>query len=171
MRQSRQVLLHALVFGVVGSLACVSRAEQTTQAPPLFAPVNLTLQQEPPSVYAPPELNPVEEAVNSGGVHFDFSLAYFTDYVYRGVERFEPPASEDRLNLQVEGKAVFDLGKFPHPYIDVFVNVADSDPISNFQEIRPTIGFEWPLRPLTVSFGHISYLYPSVISLKPTKCF
>ncbi|GIW75539.1 MAG: hypothetical protein KatS3mg104_0602 [Phycisphaerae bacterium] len=56
------------------------------------------------------------------------------------MELFEAPGSEDQLNLQFDGKISFDLGKLPHPFVQVFVNVAENDPVSNFQEIRPTVG-------------------------------
>jgi hypothetical protein len=93
-------------------------------------------------------------------VHFDLFVGYFTDYVYRGIELFEPPGAEDRANMQIDSKLAWDLGKFPHPFIAVFVNYADSDPISSFQEVRPTIGLEWTIRPLILSAGNTTYIYP-----------
>lgn len=117
-------------------------------------------QSPPESVYAPPELPRADQGVNEGAVHFGLGLSYFTDYVYRGVEVFEVPAHEDSLNLQIDTKLSFDLGKLPHPYVAVFANIADSDPISNFQEIRPTVGFDWTIKPLVISAGYTTYLYP-----------
>lgn len=117
-------------------------------------------QQSPPSVYAPPEIPTEESGTNLGAVHFDLSVAYATDYVYRGVEVFEVPSSEDTLNLQLSTKLQFDLGKLPHPYVEVFVNVAENDPVSDFQEIRPTVGFDWTIKPIVISGGHISCIYP-----------
>ncbi|MDB5327424.1 MAG: hypothetical protein JWM57_2993 [Phycisphaerales bacterium] len=117
-------------------------------------------QAAPESVYAPPELPRPDQGVNEGAVHFGLGLSYFTDYVYRGVEVFEVPAHEDSLNLQIDTKLSFDLGKLPHPYVAVFANIADSDPLSNFQEIRPTVGFDWTIKPLVISGGYTTYLYP-----------
>jgi hypothetical protein len=170
----RDALL-CLAFAGCALMGAMALAQDGTvapaAAPQLFTPVTLTLEQNPPSVYAPPQPRTEDEMYNAGGVHFDFSLAYFTDYVYRGIERFEPPGAEDRLNLQVEGRATFDTGRFPHPFVDIFVNVADGDPISSFQEIRPTIGFEWTIRPITLSFGHTSYLYPERDPLETNEVF
>lgn len=116
-------------------------------------------QQSPPSVYAPPEIPTEESGTNLGAVHFDLSVSYATDYVYRGVEVFEVPSSEDTLNLQLATKLQFDLGKLPHPYVEVFVNVAENDPVSDFQVIRPTVGFDWRIKPIVISAGHTSYIY------------
>ena len=117
-------------------------------------------QSVPDSVYAPPAPPTGESGVNEGAVHFDLGLSYFTDYVYRGVEVFEVPGREDSLNLQFDAKAAVDLGKLPHPYASVFVNVADSDPVSDFQEIRPSVGFDWLIKPLLFTGGYTAYLYP-----------
>jgi hypothetical protein len=126
-----------------------------------LAIASVSLAQAPnESVYAPPELPRADQGVNEGAVHFQLGLSYFTDYVYRGVEVFEPPSHEDSLNLQIDTKLTFDLGKLPHPYVAVFANIADSDEVSNFQEIRPTIGMDWTIKPLVFSAGYTSYLYP-----------
>src|SRR3954449_8190795 len=102
-----------------------------------FKPMSMMLQNEPDSVYAPPSPPREEEGFNQGGVHLDLTVNYLTDYVYRGIERLEVPGHEDKPNLQFDGKMSFDLGKLPHPFVGTFVNVADSDPVSRFQEIRP----------------------------------
>jgi len=129
-----------------------------------FRPVNLSLQPagpEPESVYAPPAPPREEEGINEGAVHFDLAVGYFTDYVFRGIERFdEELGHEDRANLQISAKLSFDLGKLPHPFIATFVNVADSDPVNRFEEIRPLVGFDWTIRPLIISAGHNTYLFP-----------
>jgi hypothetical protein len=117
-------------------------------------------QPAPESVYAPPELPRDDDGINQGGVHFDFTVSYVTDYMYRGVELFEVPEAEDTLNLQIDTKLSFDLGKLPHPFVGLFVNVAKDDPISDFQEIRPTVGFDWTIKPIIISGGHTNYLYP-----------
>jgi hypothetical protein len=117
-------------------------------------------QLAPPSVYAPPEIPTEADGTNLGAVHMEFSVSYFTDYIYRGVEVFETPGAEDQLNLQFDGRVSFDLGKLPHPYVNVFVNVADDDPVSDFQEIRPTVGFDWTVKPIVISAGYTAYIYP-----------
>lgn len=128
--------------------------------------------QEPfESVYAPPEL-PVEgQGVNEGAVHFELGISYFTDYVFRGVEPFEVGGSEDALNLQLTTKLSFDLGKLPHPYVSAFVNVAEDDEISNFQEVRPSVGFDWTIKPLVISAGFTSYIYPDRDQLETNEIF
>lgn len=125
-----------------------------------FAPLSLSTQAEPESIYAPPSPPSETEGVNQGAVHFDLSVGYFSDYVFRGIELFQEPEADDQANLQIDSKLSWDLGKFPHPFIAVFVNYADSDPISSFQEVRPTLGFEWTIRPLILSAGHTTYIYP-----------
>ncbi|HVT90387.1 MAG TPA: hypothetical protein VHD56_16155 [Tepidisphaeraceae bacterium] len=149
------------VCALLGVFA-VSQAQAQSNIDKPFQPINLSLQPaEPESVYAPPMLPRDDQGINQGAVHFDLSVGYFTDYVYRGIEIFEPPGAEDRPNLQVDSRLSFDLGKLPHPFVDVFVNYADADPISSFQEIRPVLGAEWNIRPLIVSAGHTSYIYPN----------
>ncbi|HMO26219.1 MAG TPA: hypothetical protein PKB10_08115, partial [Tepidisphaeraceae bacterium] len=131
----------------------------------------LTLQQAPETVYAPPQPPQPQSGVNEGAVHFVGEARYMTDYVFRGIERFEVPGAEDRLNLQVHSKFTMDLGKLPHPFLELFVNVAENDPISSFQEIRPTLGFDWPIRPFVFSAGHSTYLFPDRDSLETNEVF
>ncbi len=113
---------------------------------------------EPETVYAPPQPPRPEQGVNEGGVSIDLTVNYFTDYVFRGIERFD--VAEDRPNIQPGVKLSFDLGKLPHPFIGVFANIQDSDPISDFEEIRPYMGFEWSLRPFLIGAGYNSYIFP-----------
>jgi len=135
-------------------------------------PPKLSLMQDYESVYAPPEPERTSEGVNEGGVHFDLEVRYMTDYVYRGVERFDDVgAHEDSPNYQIDGLLSWDLGKLPHPFVGVFVNVYDSDPISNFQEIRPYLGFDWNLRPFLLTAGHNSYLFPDRDSMETTEIY
>lgn len=124
---------------------------------------------EPESIYAPPSPPQENAGVNEGAVHFNLAVGYFTDYVYRGLELLEPPGAEDRTNLQVNARLSFDLGKLPHPFVGVFVNVADSDPTSTFQEVRPYLGAEWTIRPLIISGGHNAYLYPDRDQLETSE--
>src|SRR5690606_17664513 len=42
----------------------------------------------------------------------------------------------------------------------LFSNVANQDPISDFQEIRPFFGFSLDLRPFTLWVGHNTFFYP-----------
>jgi hypothetical protein len=95
-----------------------------------------------------------------------------TDYVYRGVERFDNLGNhEDAPNFQVDGYLSIDLGKLPHPFVGLFVNVFDSDPISNFQEVRPRVGFDWDLRPIIFTLGHNSYIFPDRDQINTNEVF
>mgnify|MGYP001022749128 CR=1 FL=1 len=136
------------------------------------------LQQPRESVYAPPAPLKPDEGTNLGAVHTELSVRYVTDNIFRGIERFEfdpnfprnpsappPPtdfSKEDLANLQFDGAVKFNLGRFPSPFISLFVNAVEdaSDQESKFQEIRPTVGFDWNLRPLLLSVGHTSYIFP-----------
>src|SRR5262249_28447103 len=120
----------------------------------------LTLQQPPESVYAPPQPPREDEGFNQGAVHLNLIVRYMTDYVYRGIDHSEVGGHEDRPNLQFDGKISFDLGKLPHPFVGLFVNVFDSDPVSRFQEVRPVVGFDWEIKPVTFTAGHITYIFP-----------
>ena len=112
------------------------------------------------SVYAPPEPPRENEGANEGGVKLNFNAGLLTDYIFRGIDRSESGGPEDSPNLQIDSNLSFDLEKYPHPFIGVFVNIYDSDKFSRFQEIRPYFGFDWNLRPFLFSFGHNSYIYP-----------
>jgi hypothetical protein len=158
---------------VVGGLCLMTRAEEPSK---FASPLSLSLQpEEPESVYAPPAPPRTDAGINEGAVHIDVAVGYFTDYLFRGIEFAELPSfnrnpddpneilgsgSEDSPTLQINAKLQLDLGKLPHPYVGVFVNYADADPISTFEEIRPTLGFDWPIRPLIFSAGYTTYLYP-----------
>src|SRR4051812_29171226 len=172
--------------GIALAAAAKARAASPWDGPSRFAnPAPLSLmQQEPESVYAPPAPSSEETGYNEGAVHVDLTVRYLTDYVYRGVDQSEyiahltgEPASggdhgqlpmdpnaktghEDSPNLQVDSKLAFDLGKLPHPFVGVFVNVFDSDPISRFQEVRPIFGVDWTIRPFIIEAGHQTYIFP-----------
>jgi hypothetical protein len=137
---------------------CLSCLSSSAFAQDIVAPV--TLQQRPESIYAPAAPPGEDQGVNEGAVHLDLTVRYMTDYVYRGVDRSEVGGREDAPNLQFDGTLNFDLGKLPHPYIGLFVNVYDSDPISRFQEVRPVVGFDWFIKPLTFSGGNLTYIFP-----------
>lgn len=125
-------------------------------------------QPAPESVYAPPELPSETDGINEGAVHFNLGVNYATAYIYRGVRVFNIPGTStslnsfnaSNLNLQIDSKLSIDLGKLPHPYVSVFTNIANDDAVSNFEEIRPSVGFDWEIKPLIVSAGYTSYLYP-----------
>ncbi|MGH7179986.1 MAG: hypothetical protein ACREJC_21595, partial [Tepidisphaeraceae bacterium] len=131
-----------------------------TLAASAFSNAAFTLQQTPETIYAPPAPPKPDEGVNQGAVHLDLVVRYMTDFIYRGVDYSEVGGGEDSPNLQFQGKLSFDLGKLPHPYMGLFVNVYDSDPVSNFQAVWPVVGFDWPIKPITVSGGGIWYIYP-----------
>jgi hypothetical protein len=101
-----------------------------------------------------------EEGFNAGGVTFDLTVSYLTDYVFRGIDRSEEAGNEDAPNLQFDGFFEFDFGRAPHPIAGVFANVFEDDPISEFQEIRPYAGLKWDLRPLTVEATYRTYIFP-----------
>lgn len=145
--------LWMLIGVIVLSAAAVSRGDD--------AP--LTLAEMPvdnESVYAPTPTPPESEWGNNGGVNFDLRVSYVTDYIYRGIDFSEESGSEDSPNLQMDERLTFNLGRAPHPFAGLFVNVNDSDPVSRFQEIRPYIGLEWTFRQLTVAAGQTTYIYP-----------
>lgn len=129
-------------------------------------PIKLGLEPQAPSVYALPEPVKESEGVNMGGVHVDIKISYLTDYIYRGVDRTAFIAdvtrgqTTERANFQFDGKLSFDLGKLPSPFIGVFTNVLDNDPVSNFQEVRPMFGAEWRIRPLVIAAGNNTYEFP-----------
>lgn len=136
---------------------------------PLAARGQLVL---PDSVYPPPEATAVDDPrVRPSGFRFDIDVRYLTDYVWRGIERFDAARTEDRPNVQYDATIAFDLGKLPRPYVNLFVNTADDDPESNFQEVRPEVGFDWNIRPLTISGGYTSYIFPDRQGLDTSEVF
>lgn len=148
-----------LLAGAIFCSTCAPRSAAFAQA---SSPERFTLAQTSPpeSIYAPPQPQRENEGVNEGGVDFDLTVRYMTDYVFRGIDRSEIGGHEDSPNLQFDGKFSFDLGKLPHPFFGLFINVYDADPISQFQEFRPTVGFDWLLKPFQISAGHNTYIFP-----------
>lgn len=129
-------------------------------------------QHVPDSVYPPPEPDFSDEPqAEQTGIHFKLETSYLTDYVWRGIERFDAGRPEDEPNLQFDARIGFDLGKLPHPYVNLFVNVAENDPISNFQEVRPEVGFDWPVKPLLISAGYTSYIFPDRDDIETSEIF
>jgi hypothetical protein len=132
---------------------------------------------QPPTVYAPPEPEHVEDGVNKGGVNLDLDVRYLTDDVYRGISHnravYKNSAGDivgklHAANFQVDGKMSFNFGSLPHPFIGVFTNINDSDPLSRFQEIRPYFGLDYTIRPLVFSTGVNAYLYPERERINPS---
>ena len=137
------------------------RRTERIASPISFQPLRLDVQPEEfQSVYAPPEILGEEKGTNMGGVNIDLRAGYFSDYIWRGIDRSESGGAEDSGNFQFDGQLKWDAGKWPHPFVGLFSNVYDADPISRFQEIRPYFGFEWTDRPITLSIGHSNYIYP-----------
>jgi hypothetical protein len=101
-----------------------------------------------------------DQGINQGGVNLDLRISYLTDYIYRGVNHSQFPDRSPKPNLQFEGTVTFDTGKLPHPFLGVFVNLYNDDPVSRFQEIRPFFGLDWNLRPFDLKFGVTAYIYP-----------
>lgn len=128
-------------------------------------------QPAPDTVYAPPSPPREDAGYNAGAVHLSLVIDYATDYVFRGVEPFDPPGAEDSLNLQIDARLSFDLGKAPHPYVGVFTNIADSDPLSDFQVVQPTIGLEWNLKPFKWLGGFTAFIYPDRSELDTSEFF
>ena len=167
------------LFAAVAGLAGLTHAQEATQGGPAPAvaanPIKLTLQQEP-SVYALPAPQREDEGINQGGINLDITVAYFNDYVYRGVERaaFIAAATNSEAgnaNFQFDGTLEMNLGKLPHPFIGVFANVLDTDEISNFQEVRPVFGVEWAIRPVILVLGNNTYVFPDRSELNTSEAF
>jgi hypothetical protein len=119
-------------------------------------------QVEDPFASQQPDVAPEwgDQEINNGKVHFSFDFAYSNRYLYRGVDHDSVASHSNSLNLLFDGKLQFDLGKYPHPYVEVFTNIYDSDPVSRFQEVRPIIGANWDLKPFDIDLCEISYIYP-----------
>lgn len=112
------------------------------------------------AVYATPPPPSEQEGINSGGAKFNINFDYLNRYVYRGVSHDSVASNAKFLNLLFEGRLEFDTGQYPHPFVGLFTNIYDSDPISRFQEIRPYAGLDWNLRPFRVEAWDVEYIYP-----------
>jgi hypothetical protein len=127
-----------------------------------FVPQETLNAQEDPFSSGPSSPAPQwgDQHLNNGGTHFSLDFAYANKYVYRGVDHDTVASHGNSLNLLFDGRLEFDLGNYPHPFVEVFTNIFDADPISRFQEIRPIAGADWNLRPFDLEVEHISYIYP-----------
>jgi hypothetical protein len=121
----------------------------------------LNAQEDPFSSGTPtPAADWGDQHLNNGGTHFSLDFAYANKYIYRGVDHDVVASHGNSLNLLFDGRLEFDLGRYPHPFVELFTNIYDADPLSRFQEIRPIAGLDWNLRPFDLEFSHISYIYP-----------
>lgn len=117
------------------------------------------------------------EGTNLGGVHLDLNVSYLNHYVYRGVDHSIGAQSSilktkaSTLNLQADAKLEFDFGKLPHPFVGLFSDVYDADPVSRYQEIRPYYGLGWTIKPFILEGGGITYLYPDRENLNTAETY
>lgn len=112
------------------------------------------------TVYAPPPPLSEGQGINTGAAQFSINFDYLNRYVYRGVNHDSVASNAKSLNLLFEGRLEFDTGQYPHPFVGLFTNIYDSDPISRFQEIRPYAGLDWNLRPFRVEAWDVEYIFP-----------
>lgn len=119
-------------------------------------------QPAPDSVYPPvlPELPPDPADAPVGKIGFDLTAIAYTDYVFRGLERFEAGRTEDRPNVQFDARVALDLGRLPHPFVGAFANLSTGDPVEELQEVRPTVGFTWDLGFVDVLAANAFYAFP-----------
>ena len=116
--------------------------------------------QDPFASRQPPPTEWGDQQINNGGAHFSLDFAYANRYIYRGVDHDAVATHGSSLNLLFDGKLEFDLGQYPHPFVEVFTNIYDADPLSRFQEIRPSVGADWDVKPFDLELVDISYIYP-----------
>lgn len=173
------VLVAAAV--VVMASLCAAPARGAGVDAPVVRPAFLV--DDPETIYAPLEPPKPNSGVNEGGVRTTINVSYLTDYVFRGVDRGEVGAfgpgepardddiAEDAANLQFDGKLAFDLGRLPHPFVGVFVNVFNDDPVSRFQEVRPYAGLDWNLRPIRVTAGWQAFIFPERDDFNTSEVF
>ena len=116
--------------------------------------------EEPDNVYVQSATPLPDQLTNQGGAHFSFDADYLGAYMFRGIDQSTPPKRNERAT-QFEGRLDFDLGKLPHPFIGVFANIFNADPVSRFEEVRPYAGVDWTIRPITVGGGFNGYIFPN----------
>ena len=169
-----------LLFAGLSAAAGEAPLRYEPETESLAAPVKLAMLQPGPqdeSVYAPPAPPSDAEGANTGGINLDLSIRYLTDYLYRGVDRtrFIGAATgddiEEKANFQFEGQLTFNLGKFPHPFIGVFANVLDEDPVQTFQEVRPVFGAQLYVRPFIFAAGNNTYIFPDRSELNTAEAW
>jgi hypothetical protein len=176
------ILLAGLCAPVaMAGLPPVSAADLSlSPQPEPSAPV--LLSDTPPAdqgVYTLPNPEEPGQGANLGGVNLLLDADYFNHYIYRGVDHSigESPAANifktkaSTLNLEFNSKLEFDLGKLPHPFVGLFADVYDADPKSRFQEIRPTYGVDWTVKPFTLEGGGNTYIYPNRKSFNTAELY
>jgi hypothetical protein len=166
-RRSRTQGVPATFGALLLSLLAVSVAGPAAHGE--FPDMKLSLLPEDESVYAPPAVPKEEEGTNLGGVNLDLKITYLSDYIYRGVEHSHFPGRSAKPNLQFDGTVTFNTGRLPHPFVGIFTNVFNGDPVSRFQEVRPTGGLDWYIRPLDIAAGVNAYIYPEREDLANTS--
>ena len=114
----------------------------------------------PDNVYLPDTTPRPDLVTNTGGVHFSLDTSYLSHYMYRGIDQSTRPRRNENA-LQFDGRLKFELDNFPHPFLGVFANVFNTDPVSRFEEVRPYVGLEWTIRPITLAGGFNSYIFPN----------
>ena len=161
-----------LLAGVLGIVSGALANDATTQPTDVLTEARKTdvilasmpggEAQDPYAVdqSAPPTNAWGDQHLNNGNVHFSLDFAYANQYYYRGVDQDKVAPHGNSLNLLFNGKLEFDLGQYPHPFVELFTNVYNADPISRFQEIRPILGLDWDLKPFDVELSSVNYIYP-----------
>jgi hypothetical protein len=183
-----------LAAAVLAGLFCAQARADSSQTPISFAfepDPNPVLQAAPADplllsttpaddegVYQMPAPPTPENGSNLGGVNFSLSVAYFNHYIYRGVDHSIGAVSSgitnlkaSTLNLQATTELDFNFGRYPHPFVGLFADVYDADPLSRFQEVRPYFGLEWTVKPFTLRTGDNTYIYPDRENLNTAEIF
>ena len=93
---------------------------------------------EPESIYPPPSAAREDEGENQGAMHYRLEVSFLNRYVYRGMDQ-TPAGTRSENALQFNGTAELNLGNLPHPFVGLFSNIFDHDPVSRFEEIRPLL--------------------------------
>jgi len=176
----RRLILALLMMFAVAGRAWGDALSFVYEQPPTTQPVLASMvPSDDEGVYTLPQPAGPGEGVNQGGVHVDVSAGYFNHYVYRGVDHsiglsdkvgtFNTKAST--FNFQIDSKLQFDLGKFPHPFVGLFADVYDADPVNRFQEVRPYYGAVWTVKPFTLEGGGNTYIYPDRENLNTAEYY
>lgn len=142
----------AVTVLVAASLAAAQEPAEPTQGG--------LLSDVPETVYDNPPIRRPGEGFNDGAATLDLRVIYLTDYVFRGFEPVEPDTAEDAANVGVRAQLAFDLGRLPDPFVAIRTNTAEGDEISNFQVIRPVVGFTGSNDYGRIVLAHQSFTYP-----------
>src|SRR4051812_47873837 len=108
------LMARVAAWASIGLLAFARTAQGQTMLPVELVPPPLDLAMQvraPESIYAPPEAMAEEQAINAGGVNFRLDATFFSDYIFRGIDRSESSGTEDSGNMEIEGQMRFELGK------------------------------------------------------------